>query len=692
MRRDPGVSMSVANVRCGNAAASKQAAFTIGALAVLLLATPAAADRRPPNPHSPNAPAPSSAPAQPATIAHNAQVLEQLPFGDRQDFEDAQRGFLGTLPDVTIESDAGEVVFTLRGFEFLQQPQAPATVNPSLWRMAQLNMNNGLFQVTDRVFQVRGFDLANMTIVETDHGVIVIDPLSTVETSRAGLQLYFAHRGARPVKAVIFTHSHHDHYAGARGVISDSDLASGVEVLAPEGFLESAISENAYAGRAMARRAQYMYGTLLPKGERALVDAGLGKGNAAGSNSFVTPTSTITGTGGTRDVDGVEIRFHTVSGTEAPAEMTLYFPQLGVLDSAEIACPVMHNVLTPRGAQVRDPKRWASSLDDLILLYGDGTEPLEVLIAQHHWPRWGRRDVLQLLADQRDLYKYMHDQTLNLLNHGYTPVEIAERIQIPDTLARLWYVRGYYGTLNHNVKAIYQRYLGWYDGNPANLNPLPPVESARKYVDYMGGPQAVTARARQDFRNGEYRWVAQLMNQVVFAYPEYAEGRHLQAEALEQLGYQAESASWRNFYLTGAMELRSGIPPQPAGRGSGTADTIRAMTIPLLFDYWGVLVNADKASGKRIVINWTFTDDPHRDYSLNLSNCALTHRAGRHAPAADAGFTLSRETLNAILLGQASIQAQVQAGKIQVTGDPRVLGELMSTFDEFDMMWPIVTP
>ncbi|WP_242370754.1 alkyl/aryl-sulfatase [Anaeromyxobacter sp. SG26] len=657
--------------------------IAVALLAAILQATPAAAGSRA-GPRKATAPGP----AEPATIAHNAQVLQELPFSDRQDYDDAQRGFIATLPDLTIVREDGTIVFSLQEFEFLQQPEAPATVNPSLWRHAQVNLTHGLFQVTERVYQVRNFDLANMTIVEGQSGVIVIDPLTATETSKAALELYYQHRGVRPVKAVVYTHSHHDHYAGVKGVVSEADVLSGdVTVLAPEGFLDAAVSENVYAGTAMSRRASYMFGYLLPKTATGTVDDGLGKSQSVGTVSLIAPTDTITRSGETRNLDGVQIEFVMAPETEAPAEMTLYFPELRVLDAAEIACPLMHNTLTPRGAQVRDPRKWAASLDELIARYGSQAD---VLIASHNWPRWGRGPAVQLMADQRDLYKFMNDQTLHLLNQGYVPVEIAEVIKLPASLAKLWYVRDHYGTLKHNVKAVYQRYLGWFDGNPANLDPLPPVEAARKYVEYMGGASVVTARAQQDFKHGEYRWVAQLMNQVVFAEPDNVEARKLQAAALEQLGYQAESPIWRNFYLSGAQELRDGLAPAPGGAATGSADTIRSMTIPLLFDYWGVLLDAAKANGQRMLLNWTFTER-NESYALNLSNSALTHHPGLD-PAADASFTLARATLNAILLGQTDFQTEVKAGRIQAVGNVQKLAELMGMLDKFEPQWPIVTP
>ena len=618
----------------------------------------------------------------------NAALLAELPFADQQDFEDAQRGFIATLPEVVITAEDGRVVWTLKGYEFLQQKDPLPTVNPSLWRMAQLNMTNGLFQVTDRIFQVRGFDMSNMTIIEGDTGLILIDPLSTMETAQAALDLYYQERGQKPVVAVIYTHSHLDHYGGVKGVTSDADVAAGkVAVLAPEGFMEAAVSENVFAGNAMNRRVSYQYGLLLPHGAKGEVDVGLGKAYPTGTSTLIAPTDIISKTGETRVIDGVQMEFQMVSGTEAPAEMTIYFPQFKALDSAEIACPLLHNILTLRGAQVRDAKKWATSLNELIALYGDKTD---VVLAQHNWPKWGQENVVSFLANQRDLYEYLHDQTLRLTNHGYTGTEIAEMLKLPASLDQQWYTHNYYGTLSHDVKAIYQKYIGWYDGNPANLNALPPIEAGKKFVEYMGGADVVIARAREDFKNGEYRWVAQVMSQVVFADPDNAEARNLEADALEQLGYQAEGL-WRNWYLVGAYELRNGVPQRPGSGGSANPDTIRAMSIPLFFDFWGVRLNGEKADGKKIVINWSFTDTDEQ-YALNLQNSALTYRADWQAPDADVTFTLARPTLDAITLGQTSFGKEVAAGTIKVEGNGQKLAELMGLLDTFDPTFAVVTP
>lgn len=431
--------------------------------------------------------------AEPATLHANAAVLEELDTSNREDFEEAQRGLIAAPADAVIKDDSGKEVWNLQAYDFLRREEAPGTVNPSLWRLARLNMNAGLFKVVERIYQVRGLDLSNMTIVESDNGVILIDPLISKETARAALDLYYLHRGERPVVAVIYTHSHVDHFGGVKGVVDEADVKAGkVRVLAPERFMEAAVSENVTAGIAMFRRSEYWYGPLLPKGERGQVDAGLGKTVSSGSLTLIAPTDTIATTGEKRVADGVEMVFQMAPDTEAPAEMTIWFPQFKVFDSAELACHTLHNVLTLRGAQVRDASKWSHYLNEAITMYGN---QVQVLIAQHHWPRWGQDRAIKFLKDQRDMYKYTHDQTLRLANEGYTMAEIGPMLRLPPGLARQWYARGYYGTINHDAKAVYQKYLGWYDMNPANLNPLPPVESAEKYVEYMGGAKMVIARA-----------------------------------------------------------------------------------------------------------------------------------------------------------------------------------------------------
>jgi alkyl sulfatase BDS1-like metallo-beta-lactamase superfamily hydrolase len=626
--------------------------------------------------------------ATPTTQAQNRAVLGALPFGDTQDFEDARRGFLGTLPDVEIKNDKGRVVWSLKEYGFLSDEPAPPTVNPSLWRQARLNMSHGLFQVADRIYQIRGFDISNMTIIEGERGLIVIDPLISTEVARAGLDLYMEHRGRRAVTAVIYTHSHTDHYGGVRGVVDEADVKAGVvEIIAPAGFMEEIVSENVLAGTPMIRRAQFQFGATLPKGPRGQVDAGLGKVTSRGTVTLIPPTRIIAAPFETHRVDGVEIVFQLAPETEAPAEMHMFYPALRALNLAENATHNLHNTYPIRGAQVRDANAWARYLNEALDRFGRDTD---VVFAQHHWPVWGSHRVLDFLTKQRDLYKYLHDQTVRLMNHGWKSTEIAERLTLPKSLSQTWHVRGYYGTMSHNSKAVYQRYLGWYDANPANLNPLPPVERGRKYVEYMGGADAVIARARGDFERGEYRFVAEAMSHVVFADPSNAEARRLGADALEQLGYAAESATWRNAYLLGAFELRQGLPNAVA-RAPISPDVLRAMSLEHVFDLLGVRLNGEKAEGRRIVINWMFPD-LGRPYALNLENCALTYLADRRSERADATVTLERATLDRVLLRELSVAEALQSGSIRIDGDPAKLVELLGLLDDFSLMFEVVEP
>ncbi len=609
--------------------------------------------------------------AEPASRAVNDAFLKTLPFSDRTDFEDARRGFIATLPDGIIPGPTDKPAFNTKQYDFLKSDQVPATVNPSLWRQAQLNAINGLFKVTERVYQVRGLDIANMTIIEGDTGLILIDPLLSNETAKAALDLYLKNRPAKPVAAVIYSHSHADHFGGAKGVITEEDAKTGkVKVIAPDGFMEHAVAENVIAGNAMSRRAQYQFGSALPVGDRAQIDTGLGKALARGSISLIPPNDVIKQAYETRQVDGVEIEFHLVPGSEAPSEMIMYFPQFKLLNMAEDATHNMHNLYTIRGAEIRDGRLWSRYISDAIDRYGDKTD---AVIAQHHWPMWGNERIVAFLKKQRDLYKFIHDQTVRLLNHGLTPTEIAEQLKLPPSLANDWASRGYYGTLSHNAKAVYQFYLGWYDANPADLNPLPRAEEARKQVEYMGGAEATIKRAREDYKAGQYRWVASVMSKVVFADPANKEARELGADALEQLGYQSEAATWRNAYLLGALELRAGVGPQPPALVN--AELLKGISIDLAFDFLGVRLNAAKAEGKTIVINWTFTD-LNQTYVMNLENSALTHTAGKLSDKADASVTLTRAALDAITLKQRTFLGSVLTGDVSVGGNPLKLREL----------------
>ncbi len=625
--------------------------------------------------------------AEPAVKRANDAVRQQLPFGDRQDFEDATRGLIAAVPDLVVKGPGGRDVWNLRDYGFLQRDEPPPTVNPSLWRQARLNSLNGLFKITEGVYQVRGFDASNMTLVETRTGLIVIDPLFSVEAARAALDFYYQHRPKNPVVAVIYTHSHPDHYGGVKGVVSDADVASGrVRVIAPYGFMEAAVSESVIAGNAMGRRALYQFGSLLPPGERGHVDDGLGKAVSRGTRSLIAPTDVIVKNLDRRTIDGVEIVFQLVPGSEAPAEMHLFLPQTKVLDVAENATHTLHNLLPFRGAEVRDAKAWSRYLSDALEQFGDDAQ---VLIAQHQWPTWGNERVKDLLRKQRDLYKYLHDQTVRLLNQGHTPSEIAEQLRLPATLANQWYARDYYGTVSHDAKAIYQRYLGWYDANPAHLDPLPPVDGARKYVEYMGGAAAVIERAREDFRQGHYRWVAEVMNQVVFADPDNRDARELAARAYEQLGYLAESATWRNAYLVAALELREGAPKIPSAPFVAPY-VLEALSLDMVFDAVAVRIDGPRAAGKRLVVNWNFTD-VGQQFVLNLDNAALTYVKGKQAKNADAAVTLTRGAFDA-LLQRRSVAAASQAGEIRIEGDPAKVTELLGLMDEFDPAFEIVEP
>ncbi|MDM3884008.1 alkyl sulfatase dimerization domain-containing protein [Pseudomonas sp. BCRC 81390] len=627
--------------------------------------------------------------ATPATQASNQQWLQRLPFDDHGDFEAARRGLLERFDGPVTTAD-GKTVWDLGQYRFLAPAQAPATVNPSLWRIAQLNTIAGLFKVTEGIYQVRGLDLANMTIVEGQDGLIVLDPLLAVETARAGLELYFRHRPRKPVTTVIYTHPHIDHFGGVRGVIDEADVKAGkVQVIAPEGFFEHAVGENVLAGPAMKRRAQYMYGAPLPRGPRGQVDAGLGKGVPANATvSLIAPTLEISQPLQRMTLSGVEVEFQLTPGTEAPAEMNIYFPGLKALCMAENATHVQHNVLTLRGALVRDPKIWAHYLDQSLLRYG---AQAEVVFAQHHWPTWGGPAIREYLADQRDMYAFIDSQTLRLINQGQTPMEIAQSLaSLPPRLASKWYSRDYYGSLSHNVRAVYQRYMGFYDGNPANLDPLPPQAAGKRYVAAMGGADRVLAQARQAFAEGDYRWVAQLVNHLVFAEPGNTAARELQADALEQLGYQSENATWRNAYLSGAQELRGGVAAS-TGSGGNADDMVRALTPSLFFDYLGVRVDAFKAADSDLSINWRFTD-LGEDYALTLRNGVLTHRDLTRHPQADVQVSMIKRTLDRIALKQTGFLKEATLGEISIEGERLKFLRFMGGLENTDSRFNIVTP
>ncbi|NMO33443.1 MBL fold metallo-hydrolase [Streptomyces sp. GMY01] len=624
--------------------------------------------------------------AEPSITAGNAEVRERCPFDDTRDFEDAERGFLGTAGEPVVRGGDGAAVWDLAAYGFLDQ-DCPDTASPSLWRQSRLVARHGLFEVVEGVYQVRGFDLSNMTIVEGDRGVLVIDPLISAETAAAALALYRRHRGDRPVSGVLYTHSHVDHFGGVKGVIEQEDADGGVPVIAPEGFLAHAASENVYAGTAMGRRAAYMYGAALPAGARGRIGAGLGQTTSTGTTGLIPPTLDVTRTGQSETVDGVRMVFQLTPGTEAPAELNVHFPDHAALCMAENATHTLHNLLTLRGAQVRDPHVWARYLTEAIQLFGDGTD---VVFASHHWPTWGRERVLAFLAEQRDLYAYLHDQTLRMLNQGMTSLEIAEALRMPPALERAWHTHGYYGSVSHDVKAVYQHYLGWFDGNPAHLWEHPPAEAAARYVEFMGGADAVLRRARDSYAAGDFRWVVQVVNHVVFADPGNAEARALQADALEQLGYGSENGTWRNFYLTGALELRDGPVGTPTVAAS--PDIMRALTLDQLLDALAIRVDGPRSWDADLAIRFRAPDaDP---IDLRLRNGVLIHTTGTTpgTRAPDTEIALTEADLRAVLLGSADLTDLAAQGRAEISGDPDTFATLFSHLTVPDPDFPIVTP
>ncbi|WTW98401.1 MBL fold metallo-hydrolase [Streptomycetaceae bacterium NBC_01309] len=624
-------------------------------------------------------------PAQPSIVQQQAALLGRLPFSDTQDFEDAKRGLIARREPSAVTAEDGTVLWDNDTYAFVEG-DAPATVNPSLWRQSQLVAEQGLFEVVEGIYQVRGFDLSNVTFVEGDTGVVVIDPLLSKETAEAALALYRAHRGERPVTGVIYTHSHVDHFGGVKGVTTLEDVEAGrVPVLAPVGFTEHAVSENVYAGTAMGRRAAYMYGAALARGPQGQVGAGLGQTTSTGTITLISPTKDITTTGQEEVLDGVRMVFQMAPDTEAPSEMLIYFPDFRALCTAEDATHNLHNLLTLRGAVVRDPHGWAKYLTEAVDLFGDKTD---VAFASHHWPTWGQERVVEFLGIQRDLYAYLHDQTLRLINKGWTGTEIAEHLPLPPALENAWSTHGYYGSVSHNLKAIYQRYMGWFDGNPAHLWQHTPVEQGKRYVEFMGGADEVVTKARGSFDGGDFRWAAEVLSHVVFAQPDHAAARELLADTFEQLGYGSENGTWRNFYLSGATELRDGQFGTPTVAAS--ADVIAHLTPTMLFDAIAIQIDGPKAWDEKLTIDVVLTDSGDR-YRLRLANGALTYSAAKQKGDADATLTTTATALPALALGQLTPDGLAQAG-IQVDGDASVLATLSGVLDLGDQDFAIVTP
>ena len=635
-------------------------------------------------------PADPSRPPHPETLRLQDAFRARLNFADRADFDDARRGFIGTIPDAQVLNARGAVVSSMAKLAFLDEEEAPGSVNPSLWRLARLNTNHGLFQVTDRTFQVRGFDIANITFVEGDTGVIVIDPLTFGEAARAALALYRQHRGDRPVVALIYTHSHNDHCGGARGVVDEKDAVSGkVPVIAPAGFMDALVDESVLTGVPMMRRAAFQFGGPLPPGPRGYVDSGLGKVTGTGKMALIEPTVLIAQPRERHVIDGVEIVFQLTPGSEAPAEMHLFFPGLRVLNLAENACQLMHNLCPIRGAKTRDALAWSQYLDQALAEY---LPHVDVVYAQHHWPVWGQARAAEFVADQRDMYRYLHDQTVRLMNHGLTPREIAAELMLPNALSQRWHTRGYYGAVAHNVNAIYAHYMGPYDGNPVNLNPLTPVEEGRRYVEYMGGADELLRKARADFERGEFRWVTQAMHHLVFAQPDFVPGRELLADAMEQLGYQAESSTWRNAYLLGAMEIRRDpSKPRVPRPILGAVGMLASLPIDRYLQHMAIRVNGPKVDAMRLCFDWVMSDEKSR-HRVTLRHGALTSLTGSHEASADAVLTLDRPTLVGIVESGSDFLAALDDGRLKVEGNREAMRQLFASLDVFDFGFNIVEP
>ncbi|HIG41345.1 MAG: alkyl sulfatase dimerization domain-containing protein [bacterium] len=626
--------------------------------------------------------------ATPITAKVNEDLLKLLPFRDMEDFKNAQKGFIDRGEEEIVDAN-GKIVWSTKKFAFMQdlKTKSPATVNPSLWRQMLLVNMTGLYKVNEHIYQVRNYDLANFTIIEGKSGLIIMDPLVSAEPAKAALELYYKHRPRKPVVAVIFTHSHIDHFGGVRGIVEEADIQSGkVKVYAPLGFVENAIAENVMAGNAMSRRASYMYGNVLPKNEKGNIGAGLGSSTSSGNVTMVVPTNIISEAWEDHVIDGLHFEFQLTLNTEAPSEMHYYIKDYKALCPAENVNHTMHNLYTLRGAKVRDSKAWSKHIDNMLLRWGDEAQ---VLFAPHHWPSWGNDEINKHVAKQRDTYKFMHDQVLRLANHGYTIDEVGDMVELPQALDDTWASHGYYGSISHNARAIYNFYLGYFDGNPSHLHKLSPEPGSVKYVEYMGGSKNVIKMARKDYANGEYRWVAEALDHVVFAEPNNKVAKDLLADTLEQLGYVAESGPWRNFYLSGARELREGVKAAPTPN-TASPDVVKNMPIVMIFDYMAVRLNPEKAAGKKLKINFVFTDT-NELYTVFLENSTLNNREG-NADDADSTITTTRASLDSIMLGQLSVKKGLQSGAIIVQGAKGRFQELQGMLDDFEFWFNIVTP
>ncbi|MCG9729124.1 MBL fold metallo-hydrolase [Shewanella sp. Isolate13] len=623
--------------------------------------------------------------ASPHTIEANQRLLSQLPFDDIQDFDDANRGFIAKMPELRVLDTSGNIVWDRTAYDFIEG-EAPESVNPSLWRQARLNNIDGLFEVTTDVYQLRGFDLANMTVIKGDSGWIIVDPLTTAETAKVAFDFLNKTLGKRPVSAIIFTHSHMDHFGGALGLLAEGEVfAEEVDIIAPAGFMHEATSENVMAGTAMSRRAMYMYGKQLPRSDRGHIDSGLGKEPAFGEFGILSP-NVVVEHDSAMEIDGVPFEFQIVSGSEAPAEFTFYLPEQQAYCGAELVSKNMHNLYTLRGAKVRDALVWSRAIDDALNAQRD----TKVYFGSHHWPIWGQAEVNEFLQKQRDTYKYIHDQSVRMLNAGLTPAEIAEQIQMPPSLSNTFASRGYYGTVKHNAKAVYQAYLGWYDANPVNLDPLPATATAIKYVELMGGADKVMAATQLAVDSGEYRWAAELINHLVVSDADNHKAKALLAHIYDQLGYQAESAPWRDVYLSAAYELRHGSPEKGIDLASMKQILLHS-PLDNFMQSMATRVIGPEVFGEEFVLNINFTD-LDRNYVLSLNNAVLHHKLAPKSAKANATLNISHELFVDLIIGNAGVKEVLFSDELEIEGSKLDLVSFFSSLDKPKGVFNIVTP
>jgi alkyl sulfatase BDS1-like metallo-beta-lactamase superfamily hydrolase len=622
-----------------------------------------------------------------ATAASQRAARESLPFDDRRDFDEARKGFIAAPSYRRIMAEAGHVAWDMGSYDFLLGGTDFDTIHPSLQRQAILNMEYGLYEVIpDQIYQVRGFDLANVSFIRSNTGWIVFDPLTAKETAAAALALVTEHLGERPIVAVVYSHSHADHFAGVRGVVDEADVRRGaVQIIAPAGFLEHAVSENVYAGNAMNRRVFYQYGALLARSPFGHVDQAIGKGVAAGAVGLIPPTVVIEEDTEELTVDGVRMVFQNTPGTEAPAEMNTWFPEWKAFWAAENITGTIHNIYTLRGALIRDALEWSRQINRALYLFG---RDAEVMFASHSWPRWGNARIQEVMRTQRDTYAHLNNAVLHLANQGVTINEIHNVYRVPDSIQRQWAARSYHGSVEHNSRAVVNRYLGYWDGNPTTLIPVSPRESSLLYVEMMGGAERILAKGSELIAAGEILMATEILDKLVYAQPENTEARHLLADAFEQIGYQRESASLRNSFLAAALELRSGIPAGVPPKSSGP-DLIRALRTGQFLDFLGIRLDPAKAASAQFTIN-LITPDNDEQFVIELSNGTLTNLQGFLADDPQLTITINRADLEEAMIGTATLQRQIADGKANVDGDPSVLQTLAELLVRFDVGFEIM--